>query len=53
MGLKDKKEPLEIRIDKQFMYLIRDKKTDEIWFIGTVYEPNLWENDKVDYKGVI
>ena len=32
------------------MHLIRDKKTGEIWFVGTVYEPNSWENDKADYQ---
>ena len=43
-------KPIEIKIDKPFMYLIKDKKTNEIWFVGTVYEPNSWENDKADYE---
>lgn len=42
--------PEEINIDKPFLYLIRDKQTGEIWFVGTVYEPNEWENDKADYE---
>ena len=42
--------PLEIIINKPFIYLIRDKKTNEIWFVGTVYTPNSWENDKAEYK---
>jgi len=42
-------EPVDITIDKPFMYVIRDKKTGEIWFAGTVYEPDLWENVKGDY----
>ncbi len=42
--------PIEININKPFMYIIRDKKTNEIWFVGTVYKPNLWENDKADYE---
>ncbi len=50
MALADENKPIEINIDKPFMYLIRDKKTDEIWFVGTVYEPNSWENDKGDYE---
>ena len=50
MALADEKKPIEIKIDKPFMYLIRDKKTSEIWFVGTVYEPNSWENDKADYQ---
>ena len=40
----------EIKIDKPFLYLIRDKNTGEIWFVGTVYEPNSWEDDKEDYQ---
>lgn len=43
-------KPIEIKIDKPFMFVIKDKKTNEIWFTGTVYNPNLWENDKEDYK---
>ena len=43
-------EPVEIKIDKPFMYFIRDKKTGEIWFVGTVYEPDSWENDSDDYQ---
>ena len=43
-------KPEEIKIDKPFLYIIRDKDTGEIWFVGTVYEPNSWENDKADYE---
>lgn len=43
-------EPEEIKFDKPFMYIIKDKKTGEIWFVGTVYEPNSWEKDQVDYQ---
>lgn len=43
-------KPIEIKIDKPFLYVIRDKNTGEIWFVGTVYEPNLWEEDKINYK---
>lgn len=41
---------VEISIDKPFMYVIRDKNTGEIWFVGTVYEPNSWEDDKTGYN---
>lgn len=44
-----KKQPIEIKIDRPFMYVIKDKKTNEIWFVGTVYEPNSWEKDKSEY----
>ena len=46
-------EPEEItylRFDKPFMYVIRDKNTNEVWFTGAVYEPVLWEKVKSDYK---
>ena len=43
-------KPEEIKIDKPFMYIIRDKQNGEIWFVGTVYEPNSWESDKADYQ---
>jgi len=41
--------PCIIRLNKPFMFIIRDKITKDIWFTGTLYEPNLWENDKKDY----
>lgn len=46
-------EPEEItylKFDKPFMYVIRDKNTNEVWFTGAVYEPALWEKVKDDYK---
>ena len=43
--LPDDDQPEEIKIDKPFLYFIRDKQTNEIWFVGTVYEPNSWEQD--------
>ena len=39
-------EPVDIIINKPFMFIIRDKNTKDIWFTGTVYEPNLWESNK-------
>jgi len=49
-GIEQPKKPEEIKIDKPFLFLIRDKETNEIWFVGTVYEPNSWEEDRVDYQ---
>lgn len=43
-------EPEEVKLDKPFLYMIQDKKTGEIWFVGTTYEPNSWEKDKIDYQ---
>ena len=50
MIMQEQAQPLEIKIDKPFMYLIRDKKNGEIWFVGTVYQPNLWKNDYTNYQ---
>lgn len=37
-----------IEFNKPFAFLIRDKDNKEIWFVGTVYEPTLWENNNTD-----
>lgn len=31
---------IDLTFDKPYMYIIRNKKTGEIWFIGTTYTPN-------------
>ena len=46
----EKTNPEQIKIDKPFMYFIKDKNTDEIWFVGTMYEPNEWQKEKMDYN---
>ena len=35
-------EKIEVKFNKPFMYMIREKNTGEILFFGSVYEPNLW-----------
>ena len=42
-------QPLVVNINKPFLFLIRDKNNGENWFVGTVYEPNLWESDQQAY----
>ena len=32
-------EEINITFDKPYLFLIRDKDTGEVWFVGTVYEP--------------
>ena len=32
-------EKIDLTFDKPYMFLIRDKESNEIWFMGTVYEP--------------
>lgn len=46
----EEKKPEEVIIDKPFLYVIRDKNTKEVWFVGTVYEPNSWEKEKAEYN---
>lgn len=36
-------ENIDIKFNKPFLYFIRDKKTKEILFAGTVYQPNEWK----------
>ena len=38
-------EDIDITFDRPYMFLVRDVKSNETWFIGTVYEPLLWENE--------
>ena len=33
---------IDIEFNRPFMYMIRDNKTSEILFLGSVYEPNKW-----------
>lgn len=42
-SIREEKENIEIKFNKPFMYLIREKGTNNILFIGTVYEPNTWK----------
>lgn len=38
-------EEIDLTFNKPYMFLIRDKETGEVWFVGTVYKPLLWENE--------
>ena len=42
------KEIINIKFDKPFVYLIKDKATDNIWFFGTVYEPMKYSEHKCE-----
>ncbi len=39
----DNTKEINLSFDKPFIYLIRESKTKEILFFGTVYEPNVWK----------
>lgn len=34
-------EEVDLSFDKPYMYIIRDKSTGEVWFTGTVYNPEV------------
>lgn len=36
-------EPVEITIDRPFLFMIYDKTTKEVWFVGTMYTPETWD----------
>lgn len=38
-------EVIDLTFDKPYVFFIRDKNTNEIWFTGTVYEPNKKEKN--------
>lgn len=44
-GMIDRREQeiIEIKFNKPFIYMIREKNTNEMLFFGVVYEPNLWK----------
>ena len=41
---------IRLTFDKPFMFIIRDKNTKENWFVGSVYEPILWNDIKDEYE---
>ena len=51
MMYEEREEPLVYNFDKPFLYFIKDKESEDIWFVGTMYEPNNWEDDQESYKG--
>ena len=40
---KGSKKIIKIEFNKPFIYVIRNKKTNEMLFFGVIYEPNKWE----------
>ena len=34
-----KVKEIDLTFDKPYMFIVRDVKTGEVWFTGTVYEP--------------
>jgi len=42
---------IDLTFDKPFMFIIRDKDTQEVWFSGTVYEPTKYKEEDNNYMG--
>jgi serpin B len=36
---------VDLTFDKPYLFFVKDKNNGDVWFVGTVYEPLLWEND--------
>ena len=43
-------EEIDITFDKPYMFLIRDKDSGEVWFMGTVYKPLPWSEEPTKDK---
>lgn len=43
-------EEIDLTFDKPYMYLILDKDTKEVWFAGTVYNPDKYQESDGDFK---
>ena len=41
----EKIEIIDLKFNKPFVYMIREKNTGEMLFFGTVYEPNKWAKE--------
>lgn len=39
-------EEIDLTFDKPYMFIIRDKKTGEVWFAGAVYNPLLYSQEQ-------
>ena len=42
-------EEIDLTFNRPYMFIIRDKATNEVWFAGTVYNPQEWSQDP-DYQ---
>ena len=49
-ALPEEKEKIEIKFNKPFVYMIRDKKTKEMLFFGAVENPNKWNGSTCVYE---
>lgn len=48
-AMMDEPEPVEITFDHPFVFIICDRSNGINWFVGAVYDPNLWSDDESAY----
>ncbi len=46
LAIEEEKEVINIEFNRPFIYIIKEKNTNNIWFFGTVYEPIKWDDNK-------
>ena len=44
-AMKDENKYIDIVFNRPFMYIIKDKDSNELLFMGTVYTPNKWHGN--------
>ena len=44
--LENDRKKVEITFNSPFVYIIKEKNSDNIWFFGTVFEPMTWKEHK-------
>lgn len=49
-AMPEEKEEIVITFDKPFMYLIKEKNSDNIWFAGVVYNPTNYKDHTCETK---
>ena len=45
-AVEEDKQYVSLILDKPFIFMIKDHKTNEILFFGVVYEPEKWDGKK-------
>ena len=43
-------EKIDLTFDKPYMFIVRNKETGEVWFVGTVYKPLSAKEEKIEEK---
>ena len=49
-AMPEEKEEIVITFDKPFMYIIKEKNSDNIWFVGVVYNPTNYKDHTCETK---